>query len=223
MKTRINKFVAQATGLSRRASDKLIEQNKVFINGQSASAGDQVNDIDKVELDGKTLRLVTETTLIMLNKPAGYVSSRAGQGSHTIYDLLPKELHRLKTVGRLDKDSTGLILLTDDGQLANNLTHPSFAKTKLYNVVLNKELDLASTKLISENGVSLSDGKSRLGLKALNNGKSWQVSMSEGRNRQIRRTFSSLGYEVVKLHRIQFGSYSLNDLKEGKFKVIKPI
>jgi 23S rRNA pseudouridine2605 synthase len=136
---------------------------------------------------------------------------------------LPKELHRLKTVGRLDKDSTGLILLTDDGQLANNLTHPSFAKTKLYNVVLNKELDLASTKLISENGVSLSDGKSRLGLKALNNGKSWQVSMSEGRNRQIRRTFSSLGYEVVKLHRIQFGSYSLNDLKEGKFKVIKPI
>jgi 23S rRNA pseudouridine2605 synthase len=223
MKIRINKFVAQATGLSRRSSDKLIEQNKIFINGRSAQPGDQVDNKDKVEHDGKTLSLTEQTTLIMLNKPAGYVSSRAGQGSHTIYNLLPKELHKLKTVGRLDKASTGLILLTDDGQLANRLTHPSYSKTKLYNVILDKDIAQKDFQIITGNGVKLFDGLSKLGLKELTNKKSWQVSMSEGRNRQIRRTFSGLGYTVIGLHRVQFGEYSLHNLSTGKYKEIAPL
>src|SRR3989344_4429257 len=211
---RINKFVAQCTALSRRAADSVIMEGLVSVNGVPAQTGQETKMIDEVRLDGQILKLPDVIT-VMLNKPVGYVCSRDGQGSRTIYDLLPAELHNLKPVGRLDKNSSGLLLLTNNGELAHKLTHPSFQKEKVYEVELDRPLDETDKHNI-ELGVQLEDGLSKLGLSG--SGKSWIVKMSEGRNRQIRRTFKAMDYEVQRLNRVRFGSYSLGDLAPGSCK-----
>lgn len=217
---RLNKFIAQATGLSRRAADTAIADGRVRVNGKSPEVGVQIGSGDVVTLDSRPITPDVNTDTIMLNKPIGYVCSRDGQGNKTIYDLLPPQLHQLKPVGRLDKNSSGLLLLTTDGQLAYELTHPKFQKTKIYKIALNSPLQPLHRQMISDNGVALDDGVSKLQLERINDmdDTNWKVVMSEGRNRQIRRTFESLGYNVVKLHRTHFGSYVLGNLEKGKYK-----
>lgn len=218
---RINAFIAQATGVSRRQADRLIAQGRVSINDHLADIGMQIDPSTKVVLDGKEIKALLQLTTIMFNKPVGYVVSREGQGSKTVYDLLPKQFQELKPVGRLDKDSSGLILFTNDGQLANNLTHPSFAKLKHYQITINKPLDSKDQNAIKR-GVRLNDGISRLNLSDLSSDlKSLSITMSEGRNRQIRRTFESLGYKVVKLHRTHFGQFELADLGRGEWRKVQ--
>ena len=214
---RLNKFVARATGMSRRAADDAIAQKRVRINGQLAEQGALASPADLVTLDGKPIQLQATQT-ILFNKPVGYVVSRDGQGSKTIYDLLPKELHHLKPVGRLDKDSSGLLLLTNDGALADELTHPRNQKTKQYQVCLDAPLAPLHRQMISDFGIQLADGPSKLQLERLQDGDDtqWTVTMHEGRNRQIRRTFEALGYSVTKLHRTHFGPYTLNKLASGQ-------
>ncbi len=222
---RINKFVALHSGLSRRAADAVIAQGRVLINGNYVQAGQNVNLKDVVTLDGRALAVQPKLQTILLNKPEGYVVSRDGQGSATIYNLLPPELHNLKPVGRLDKDSSGLLLLTNDGQLAQELTHPKYQKTKVYEISLSSPLTSTHQKQIVEGGVHLDDGISKLGLQRLEqqDERSWRVSMHEGRNRQIRRTFGSLGYQVIRLHRTQFGTYQLPaSLTPGEWITITP-
>ena len=214
---RINLYIASATGLSRRAADRTVLAGDVTINGRRALPGDQASSSDTVTLKTKPLTLPTKSQTIVLNKPVGYVCSRDGQGSKTIYYLLPPELHKLKPVGRLDKDSSGLLLLTNDGQLANQLTHPSFQKQKVYEVNLDKSLTNEDKSKI-EQGVELIDGISHLMLTGSAN--DWLVTMSEGRNRQVRRTFARLGYQVKSLHRNQFGDYKINTLQEGRYLII---
>lgn len=216
---RLNKYLAINFGVSRREADKLIEDGKVLINGKVAIIGRRVAPGDKVEISGQE---ITEQKLIylMLNKPKGYVCSRKRQGdTPTIYELLPPEYQSLKNVGRLDKDSSGLILLTNDGDFAFQMTHPKFIKTKVYDVKLNRELEPLHQQMIADFGVNLPDGRSQLGLMRLSDDsrKDWQVTMTEGRNRQIRRTFEALGYKVTYLHRKIFGPYLLGKLPEGKF------
>jgi len=217
---RINKYVAHTTGLSRRAADKAIEQGKVQINDRPAGLGDDVNPDDKVTLDSRPITPAVKTTLI-LNKPIRYVTSRDGQGAKTIYELIPEKYHSLKPAGRLDKDSSGLLLLTNDGGLANQLTHPRYAKTKIYEIELDRPLEPLHQQMISDRGIGLEDGLSKFSLHKLSSDKDWRVTMAEGRNRQIRRTFDALGYRVTKLHRTQFGSYSLNGLSSGKILIQK--
>lgn len=219
---RINKYIAQATGLSRRVADKAIEQGNVLVNGLPPTTGQDITSQDVVTLSGKTLTPPAQTQTIMLNKPTGYVVSRDGQGSKTIYELLPQELHQLKPIGRLDKDSSGLLLLTNDGQLAQELTHPKYQKTKIYEVKLSQPLAPLHRQMISDHGIQLTDGPSKLILERIQDGndKEWRVTMHEGRNRQIRRTFAALGYNITKLHRTHFGNYSLAELKTGDF--LKP-
>jgi 23S rRNA pseudouridine2605 synthase len=156
----------------------------------------------------------------MLHKPVGVVVSRNGQGSRTIYDLLPKELHALNPVGRLDKDSSGLLLLTNDGALAHELTHPSRQKVKVYEVTLDKPLQPLHQQMISDRGLTLEDGLSKFQLERLREGNNaaWRVTIHEGRNRQIRRTFAALGYTVTSLHRTHFGPYRLGTLQIGQHK-----
>ena len=215
---RVNKFIASASNLSRRKADEAIAAGHVTINGKVAEQGQTVSVTDVVALQGHTLTAPVSNTTVMLNKPVGFVVSRSGQGSRTIYDLLPVEYHHLNPVGRLDKDSSGLLLLTDDGNLANQLTHPSYNKQKVYHVTLDKPLRPDDLGKI-EQGVQLDDGHlSKLGISALETPESaYEVRLSEGRNRQIRRTFEALGYTVETLHRTQFGDYQLGSLRVGAY------
>jgi 23S rRNA pseudouridine2605 synthase len=219
---RLNKYIALSTGLSRRAADDAIYRNRVLVGGRAPSPGQQIADTDEVTLDSKVITPPVDTITIMLNKPTGYVCSREGQGNKTVYELIPEHLHELKSVGRLDKDSSGLLLMTNDGTLTQELTHPKYQKTKVYEVALDIPLAPLHRQMISDHGISLEDGRSKLQLESLNDDDEtrWQVTMHEGRNRQIRRTFESLGYKVVSLHRSQFGTYNLYDLGSGNYKLL---
>ncbi len=224
--TRLNKFLATQLDIGRRQIDGLIEQGRVRVNGQVAVLGARVRANDAVSVDGKPLQPQAEQfTYLMLNKPVGYVCSRRQQGENqTIYALLPKQYQHLKTVGRLDKDSSGLLLLTNDGDFAHRLTHPSFGKLKRYEVALDQPLQPLHQQIINERGIDLPDGTSKLQLERLHEGndKQWRVTMHEGRNRQIRRTFAALGYTVTRLHRVQFGTYQLNNLAPKAYQQIAP-
>lgn len=204
-------------GISRREADQYITDGRVAIGGQPAVIGSRVEDSSQITVDHQPVN-AAPSIYLMLNKPAGYLSSRRSQ-SHTptLYELLPSKYRQLKTVGRLDKDSSGLILLTNDGDFAFQMTHPKFTKTKLYIVSLDRPLEPLHQQMIADFGINLPDGTSRLGLTPLDDTrKNWQITMSEGRNRQIRRTFGALGYTVTKLHRTDFGKYSLGNLASGK-------
>ena len=217
---RLNKFVALSLGVSRRKVDELIEQGQILVNGDRAVLGQQIDQSDTVLYNSRELHIQPKK-LILLHKPVGYLCSRASQGGvPTIYELLPTSLHHLKPVGRLDKDSSGLILLTNDGDFAHQMTHPSFYKMKRYLVTLDQPLQPLHRQMINDFGVQLPDGPSRLTLERQHDGddRRWIVQMNEGRNRQIRRTFAALGYTVTKLHRTDFGSYSLGGMKRGEFQ-----
>jgi 23S rRNA pseudouridine2605 synthase len=243
---RLNKFLAEKTGLSRREADEKISKGEVLINDRQVSLGAQIDESDKITYRGQIIKntgddLTIKHTTIMLYKPVGVVCSRNGQGKRTVYDLLPKKYAVLKTVGRLDRNSSGLILLTNDGGFTYRMTHPKFFKTKAYIVKINKPLAPLHQQMIADFGVDLPDGKSRLGLELISSEADlrrliqpndcystttigartdWRIIMHEGRNRQIRRTFQALGYEVLLLHRTDFGSYKLGDLRPGEYREI---
>ena len=254
---RLNKFLAERLGVSRREADELIATGKVTIDGQPAVIGNKIDSKSKICYNNKTIPFNIEFIYLAFNKPVGYVCSRHAQGSApTIYEILPKKYHKLKTVGRLDKDSSGLILLTNDGDFAYQMTHPKFHKEKVYEVELDKPLEPLHQQMISDYGVMLDDGPSKFMIVhkeesnllsgafrsaaarelarsprgdgrerrgARKNGLApmYTVILTEGRNRQIRRTFAALGYKVTKLHRTNFGKYELSGLKSGKCVIIK--
>lgn len=218
---RLNKFIASQLAIGRRQADGFIEQGRVAVNAKPPILGAHINPShDTVSIDGKPLNMQAHRrfTYLLLNKPVGYVCSRRQQGSApTIYALLPKQYQHLKPVGRLDKDSTGLILLTNDGDTANRFMHPSFGKLKRYDVTLDLPLEPFHHQLIADHGIQLPDGPSKLQLQRFADGNQhrWLVTMLEGRNRQIRRTFAAIGYTVTRLHRIQFGPFNTDSL-QGK-------
>jgi pseudouridine synthase len=254
---RLNKFLAERLGISRREADEAISHGKVKINGKIAVLGARIDNNDNVCYNNRIGSFENEFLYVAMNKPVGYVCSRRAQGSApTLYDLLPEKYKKLKTVGRLDKDSSGLILLTNDGDFAFQMTHPKFHKEKIYEVELNKPLQPLHQQMISDYGILLDDGPSKFTViknearpssssdalvpsrrhgrdfaRSLPVGRAWSseemvkplytVIISEGRNRQIRRTFAALGYRVTKLHRTQFGKYLLDGLKEGNFEEFK--
>lgn len=219
---RLNKYIATNFGVSRREADNLIEAGRVYINGKKAEIGVRAHENDTITIDGRNI-VEQEPIYLAFHKPVGYVCSRKQQGdAATLYDLLPKKYQTLKTVGRLDKDSSGLILLTNDGDFAFQMTHPKFAKQKQYSVELDRELEPLHQQMIADFGIQLPDGKSQMGLSRVGESrKKWDVTISEGRNRQIRRTFDALGYKVIKLHRYKFGPYELSGLAEGDFVEVK--
>ena len=248
---RLNKFLAERLGLSRREADEIISAGKVKIDGQTAQLGARVDYSSKVWYNGSIIPFDTDYLYIAFNKPVGYVCSRRAQGSTpTIYDLLPTKYRQLKTVGRLDKDSSGLILLTNDGDFAYQMTHPKFHKEKIYEVELDRPLEPLHQQMISDYGVMLDDGPSKFTVIASAGGATggtpaarrrmprtvgeaamtgpverlrFTVILSEGRNRQIRRTFAALGYRVTALHRTQFGPYQLASLAPGKCEPVTKI
>lgn len=214
---RLNQYIASISGYSRRKADSLIANGEVTVNGDKAFVGQQIVENDRIAINGQLLNEVKKLYLV-LNKPVGYVCSREGQGSQTIYELLPKEFHSLKYAGRLDKQSSGLLLLTNDGQYLNLLTHPNHQKLKIYEVKLNKNLSKEDCRKISDEGVELDDGPSKFKIKVHHN--LVIAFLYEGRKRQIRRTFRQLGYEVIDLKRTSFGPYKLGDLQSGNYKFV---
>ena len=219
---RLNKFLAERLGFSRREADEAITAGDVTIDGKTAQLGQRISAVNKVTYKGRLVPFAVGYTYVALDKPVGYVSSRKRQGdTPTLYELLPERYQALKTVGRLDCDSSGLILLTNDGDFAFEMTHPKFVKDKLYEVKLDRALEPLHQQMLADFGVELADGRSQMGLRRLDDDrKSWEVTLHEGRNRQIRRSFAALGYKVIKLHRTQFGKYRLDGLPEGKFTEI---
>ncbi len=218
---RLNQFVASSTRLSRRSADEAIRDGRVRVNGEVGQLGARVAPADEVSLDGRKLIAVSHHDYILFHKPVGYVTSRARQGSApTIYDLIPARYRSLQAVGRLDKDSSCLLLLTNDGGFAQAVSHPSFAKEKVYQLTLNQELTATNLKRL-EQGIELEDGMSRLKVLSYA-GRELTVSLTEGRNRQIRRTLTAIGYRVKRLHRMSFGPYLLGDLGVGKVADFTP-
>ena len=219
---RLNKYLALQLGVSRREADELIASGRVRVDDAVAELGQRVSDESVITVDGD--RLASGSVpyqYIALNKPVGYVSSRRQQGtSPTIYSLLPQEYHVLKPVGRLDRDSSGLLLLTNDGDFAFSYTHPSFYKTKRYEVELDRPLEPLHQQMISDYGVNLPDGPSKFIVSRIDDSDRYEIVMHEGRNRQIRRTFDSLGYTVTTLHRTDFGPYAVSTLSSGKWQLV---
>ncbi|NDC22423.1 rRNA pseudouridine synthase [bacterium] len=220
---RLNKFLAARLGISRRDADEMIRNSSVKVNDRQAELGQKIIDSDIVTVSGQQITKNAIYRYFLLHKPVGYVCSRKSQGQNpTIYSLLPTDFQQYKTVGRLDKDSSGLLILTNDGNFAHSMTHPKFLKNKTYVVNLDKPLEPLHHQMIVDYGISLTDGLSKFQLEKIKDSpKTWKVSMSEGRNRQIRRTFQALGYKVTKLHRTGFGPYLLNDLKSGTYEEFK--
>jgi 23S rRNA pseudouridine2605 synthase len=220
--TLIKALVAAGLG-SRRAMAQAIKDGRVTLNGSAAESFSQVIDTatDRLTFDGKpVLPGKPEYVYLLLNKPVGVVTTtRDERGRPTVIDLLPPEsrLAGLHPVGRLDQDSRGLILLTNDGDLTYRLTHPSFEKEKEYFVRLDKPLT-GEAKLHFEQGIELTDGMtSPLKLHdERTQPAAYRVILHEGRKRQLRRMFQNLGYEVRDLARIRLGSLRLGDLEEGK-------
>lgn len=220
---RINKYLALHTSLSRRKADEAVANGRVRINTFVAKIGDTVKDGDKLNLDGKDIVSTETYTTIMLNKPVGVVCSTVGQGSKTIYDIIPAKYHHLKPVGRLDKYTSGLLLMTNDGTLLNELTHPSKNKEKIYFVELHKPLTEAALMHLKR-GVDIEDERQSY-LRVMpkfdvESDAMYTVKLNEGRNRQIRRTFDALGYDVIRLHRSEFADFKLGKLEKGSIVTI---
>ena len=223
---RLNKHLAHTLGMSRRAADTCIDQGRVLINGKVATLGNVIDSTrDVIEIDNSKLTQDKKRyTYVVFNKPVGYICSRSQQGdTPTIYSILPRQYQSLKIAGRLDKDSCGLVLLTDDGDTIFKLTHPKFGKKKVYIVSLNKTLTPEHKKQI-EGGVLLEDGTSQFTVEKIENTKdskkrpnTYKVTMHEGRNRQIRRTFGELRYMVTHLQRVKMGPYDLDNIPTGKY------
>lgn len=216
---RLNRFIAQYTDLSRRRADELIAEGRVIINRTKANVGTIVKPDDKVFIDSVRLIPVRKQVItILLHKPVGYVCSHDGQGSKTVFDLIQRRMQQLNIAGRLDKDSSGLVVLTNDGKLLQELTHPSNDKEKVYVVMTHKKLKDGDIARFAS-GVNIGDDRvSKMEVRPLTNPQMFEVRIHEGRNRQIRRSFEALGYNVTSLHRTQLGPYKITGIAEGEFK-----
>jgi 23S rRNA pseudouridine2605 synthase len=220
---RLQKILARAGVGSRRANEKLIEAGRVTVNGRPVKLGDKADpEKDKILLDGKPVKFVQQFTYIALNKPWGVVSSSKSQSDHkTVLDLIPKDT-RVFPVGRLDLESEGLMLLTDDGELANRLSHPRYGHEKEYRVLVARHPDNEQLE-IWRRGVVLDDGDrtapARVRFEKTHGKGAWlRVTMTEGRNRQIRRVANTLGLPVAKLIRVRIHTLRLGTLKPGQWR-----
>ncbi|OUW11144.1 MAG: hypothetical protein CBD26_03065 [Candidatus Pelagibacter sp. TMED166] len=224
---RLNKFLARCGVDSRRNCDELIRTGKVSINGAvETNFSYQVINEDVVMCNGKYVDIEDDRIVYLLNKPKGYIcTSKDTHDRNKVIDLIDTNL-RLFTIGRLDRDTTGIILLTNDGDLANFLSHPKYGKEKKYYVKTKGKIDTADIKNI-KNGCRLEDGtkvKAKIHQSSqLGNNYEWDVILSEGKNREIKKIFSNFGAKVTLLHRYFFAGFQLNNLNPGKYRKLSKI
>lgn len=226
---RIQKVLADQTDLSRRAAEKLIAEGRVRVNGHPVGLGDKMDpNVDKVSIDGKSVRIVRKRqyVYIMLHKPRGFLTTRSDEhGRKTVMDLVQGVDAHLRPVGRLDKDSEGLLLMTDDGAFINLLTHPSGGVGKLYRVTVHPRATEEQVIQMSS-GVVLDDGvKTQPCVIHVVTDEPectvMEITLYEGRNRQIRRMCAAVGLEVVRLKRSAEGPVKLGMLQPGEWRELK--
>ena len=221
MRQRLQKLMSAAGHCSRRQAEELLRQGRVEVNGRIAGLGDQADpQIDRICVDGSPLATVIAERVLLLNKPAGVISScHDPQGRETVLDLIPADLRRgLHPVGRLDADSRGALLLSNQGELTLKLTHPRYAHSKTYRVTVRGTPDQSKLQRWRQ-GIEL-DGSRTLpaSVKLLHSQReqsTLEVILREGRNRQIRRIASLLGHSVVDLQRTAIGGLALGSTAEG--------
>jgi len=217
---RLNKFLASCGLGSRRGCETLIQEGRVEINGKMVlDLGIRVLPDDHVKCDGKLLQEKSPLTLI-LNKPIGFICTRDDpQHRKTIYDLIPKKFSFLTYVGRLDYNSSGLILMTNSGELTEHLTHPRYHVEKEYEVTLERPFDPEQTSKLLE-GIHLTEGLAKAEFVRFETRRRLRMVLTQGFNRQIRRMFSKLGYKVKKLERIRIGNLVIPALSTGEYQIL---
>lgn len=218
---RLNKFLANNTNFARRKIDEFIEQARVTVNHKVViEQGLQINpESDDIRLDGERIREKTRKLYIILNKPAGIITTTDDEKNReTVIDIINIK-EKLYPVGRLDYETTGLLLLTNDGEFANKLMHPKYKVTKTYVVKLSKPLDEKHKEKLM-GGIKI-DGRRtapcKISFPNKNDAETVIISISEGRNRQVRRMFEHYGYFVRKLHRSAYGHLTLGNLAPGQW------
>ncbi|NTV89154.1 MAG: pseudouridine synthase [Clostridiales bacterium] len=224
---RLQKYLAEAGVASRRKSEEYILAGRVTVNGKVVTElGTKVNGIDVVKIDGKHVRPETRKVYIMLNKPVGYVTTSKDQFDRkTVLDLIEGVSERIYPIGRLDYDTSGLLLLTNDGELANRLMHPKHETDKTYQVKIDGRID-EEVVFAFKKGVMLDDGVTSPArireLEAYEKNSLVEVVVHEGKNRQVRRMLEALGHDVLKLKRVALGPLKLDKLEEGEWRYLSP-
>lgn len=227
MKERLQKLISGAGICSRRAAEAMILAGRVRVNGETATLGMAADpDLDAIELDGAPLKLPKERMYIMLNKPRGYVTTLSDEkGRHTVAELVRNAGRRLYPVGRLDLNSEGLLILTDDGEAANALMHPAHEVDKVYNVTVAGKV--TSRQISAMEAVRAVDGKPirppviKL-LSSSPDSSRLRFTIHEGRNREIRRICESVNLTVTRLVRVSEGELRLGNLPAGKWRELTP-
>lgn len=223
---RINKYIAQSGTVSRRGADELVLSGRVKVNGSVVTAlGIEIGARDKVTVDDKPV-YIKHYDYYKFYKPAGCITTKNDEKQRkTIYDYIPSELQNLKPVGRLDKDSTGLIILTNDGDLIFDMTHPSIKVSKVYRVRVDAKIKYEELETLAK-GIEIEKGKIAYCdceiLEFNSNSTLLEITLYQGLNRQIRRMFEYLGHKVISLKRIRHATVDMVGLKRGETKQIKP-
>lgn len=221
---RLQKVIANSGYCSRRKAEELISKGKVYVNGEKITElGTKVNKTDAIEVEGKVLSLEEDKVVYLLNKPREIISSVSDdKGRKTVVDLIDTK-KRIYPIGRLDYDTTGIILLTNDGELANTLMHPNNKVEKKYVAKLNKYFEISDLKKL-EHGIKVDGVKcipTRVKIKKNDKEKDYsivEISIVEGRNHIIKRVFMELNYLVDKLTRIEYAFLNLDGLKSGEYR-----
>lgn len=223
-KMRINKYLASCGVASRRKCEEIISRGKVTINGEVVRELGTIINIKKdlVKVYGKEVSLDTKKVYYMLNKPQGVISaSKSKYGEETVVDLLGKKEHRLFPVGRLDKDTTGLIILTNDGDFAYKLTHPKYEKEKTYEALVKGKVDSKALDKLKQgvviDGKKTSRAKVRL-VKMIGVNSLVEITLIEGRKRQVKKMCEKVGHKVIKLNRTMENGLSLGYLEVGEYR-----
>jgi 23S rRNA pseudouridine2605 synthase len=220
----LNKYIAHSGECGRREAAAFVKQGKVRVNGALVlDPGYRVQPGDDIQLVGKKLTPQRNHTYVLLNKPKGYITTTDDpQERKTVMELVAEASEeRLYPVGRLDRNTTGLLLLTNDGALAHKLSHPSYSIRKVYQVTLDKNLTKVDYQAIAA-GIELEDGKSEVDeIAYLTTRNEVGLEIHSGKNRIVRRIFEHLGYEVVKLDRMMYAGLTKKNLPRGKWRVLE--
>lgn len=220
-KFRLNKFIAHSGLCSRRKAGDLVKSGQIKLNGKvETNPAVEVTDDDRIEYKGKPLKREERTVYILMNKPKGVITSLTDEHERkTVIDVLGKDVNeRVYPVGRLDFNTTGLLLLTNDGELSHQLTHPSYEVKKVYEVELDRPLSEGDFQKIKK-GLVLEDGRIEVdGLSCKDDRRIVGIEIHSGRNRIVRRIFEKLDYTIIKLDRVRFAGLTKKNLPRGKYR-----